>query len=150
MNICLVDDCKSKVYGRGMCNKHYARWRRNGTTESSRTYGIGRVCSVEVCNDLHDSNGYCKKHARMLRLYGINPSEYENMFLSQGGKCAICLSNGKKLVIDHNHSCCSEKSKSCGKCIRGLLCSKCNTSIGAFEDNINILKNAIQYLENNK
>ena len=42
-----------------------------------------------------------------------------------------------KLAVDHCHK--------TGK-IRGLLCGGCNTSIGSFEDNPELLKNAIKYL----
>jgi hypothetical protein len=61
-------------------------------------------------------------------------------------KCHIekenSLSNtGKKiyrLSIDHSHN---------SKNIRGLLCKKCNTGIGMFKDNIQLLENAINYLK---
>ena len=29
-----------------------------------------RICSVENCNKKYNSNGYCKHHARHIRLYG--------------------------------------------------------------------------------
>jgi hypothetical protein len=28
--------------------------------------------------------------------------------------------------VDHDHACCQKKNRSCGKCIRGLLCHTCN------------------------
>jgi hypothetical protein len=42
------------------------------------------------------------------------------------------------LAVDHCHT--------TGK-IRGLLCSKCNPALGAFNDNIEILNSAIKYLK---
>lgn len=33
--------------------------------------------------------------------------------------------------------------------IRGLLCNTCNRALGMFKDDINILHNAIIYLQNN-
>lgn len=30
MNICTIDGCNKRVAGRGLCNMHWARWRRNG------------------------------------------------------------------------------------------------------------------------
>lgn len=72
--------------------------------------------------------------------FGINPEAYERMVVSQGGVCAICrtLPNSMGLAIDHNHK--------TGK-VRGLLCGRCNPGIGMFQDNIELLKSAIEYLE---
>lgn len=38
-----------------------------------------------------------------------------------------------ELQIDHNHQCCDEPRKSCGKCVRGVLCRKHNTALGHIE-----------------
>lgn len=35
--ICAVDGCGKKVVARKLCNKHYARWKRNGSTEAGHT-----------------------------------------------------------------------------------------------------------------
>jgi hypothetical protein len=52
----------------------------------------------------------------------------------------------KRLSVDHDHACCSGEG-SCGKCIRGLLCHKCNLALGAINDDINILQKMIDYLK---
>ena len=71
------------------------------------------------------------------RAYGITVEDYERMLADQGGGCAICGAtaedNGRALAIDHDHGCCPEQLRSCGKCVRGLLCSPCNVAVGYFE-----------------
>jgi Recombination endonuclease VII len=47
---------------------------------------------------------------------------------------------GKRLTphIDHDHACCSG-STSCGKCVRGILCFRCNTVLGFYESEPHLL-----------
>jgi hypothetical protein len=69
-----------------------------------------------------------------LRRYKITPEQYDAQLEKQGGHCALCdyVSINANLHVDHNHECCSKKFH-CGKCNRGLLCSKCNVRLGFFE-----------------
>lgn len=80
------------------------------------------------------------------KLYGIDV-DYMNEMLSEG--CMICGSF-QKLVIDHDHSCCNRQNYSCGKCVRGVLCDRCNIGLAHFQDNDNRLEQAINYLRRNK
>jgi hypothetical protein len=82
------------------------------------------------------------RHWKMKSKYGIGLFDYRKMYANQSGKCAICNDEksdyGKNgLVIDHCHS----KGH-----IRELLCGKCNTGLGHFNDDINRLTNAMEYL----
>ena len=86
----------------------------------------------------------------VLARYGLTLEGYDKLFGEHNGVCAICGKPElvrKNLSIDHDHNCCNSK-KSCGKCIRGLLCHRCNQMLGMAYDNIEILKSAIKYLEN--
>ena len=95
---------------------------------------------------------YCKIcDNKIRRLYnrGITEEKFESLFFQQGEKCWICQDlflDRRRAYIDHDHSCCSSKRSSCGKCVRGLLCVKCNTALSYFRDDIEIFKRAIQYL----
>lgn len=83
-----------------------------------------------------------------LKRYSLTKDDYILMFKKQNGVCAICLKqelNGRNLSVDHSHKCCSGR-KSCGKCVRGLLCTKCNKMIGLANDNIDILTSTINYI----
>lgn len=82
-------------------------------------------------------------------LYNLTPDVHDALLQSQGGKCAIgsCTSRvDLNSPIDHDHACCSGK-RSCGKCVRGILCSRHNTGLGAFQDNPNELRDAALYVE---
>lgn len=85
-----------------------------------------------------------------LKKYGMTPDDYYQMLEEQGGRCAICkveeCKTGTRFSVDHDHGCCT-KPKTCGSCNRGLLCRTCNVGIGNLQDSIEILKNAINYLE---
>ncbi len=52
--------------------------------------------------------------------------------------------------VDHDHSCCPTKKRSCGSCTRELLCRLCNLGLGYFRDNIELLEAAQRYLTRHK
>ena len=67
----------------------------------------------------------------------------EAIYSASDGKCAICRKppggrKEKKLALDHCH-----KSMK----LRGLLCTSCNTGLGAFHDDPDLMQRAIEYLK---
>ena len=82
-----------------------------------------------------------RKNGNLKRTYGISLDDYESLLKSQGNVCKICKTerSGKYLAVDHDHR--------TGK-IRGILCENCNRGLGMFKDGPNLLRAAIQYLEN--
>jgi hypothetical protein len=95
--------------------------------------------------------------------HGLSLEQYEQLYRDQRGQCAICgrgieraydpaSESGKRGAkphgahIDHDHRCCAT-SKSCGQCVRGLLCSRCNTGLMGFRDDPQIMLAAIEYLK---
>jgi hypothetical protein len=72
-----------------------------------------------------------------MKKYGITPERYDAILAKQGGRCAVCGTTepgGKGTwSIDHDHQCCPHQG-SCGSCVRGLLCSNCNTAAGLLAD----------------
>ena len=82
--------------------------------------------------------------------YGMSVAEYDALLAAQGGRCAVCEAPvadaaDRRLHVDHDHACCPGK-KSCGKCVRGLLCKACNHGLGHFADDPERLRKAIEYL----
>jgi hypothetical protein len=89
-------------------------------------------------------------HGHRLRRFGLSQEAFENMQKSQNGSCAICESPFERTPhVDHDHACCAG-IKSCGKCVRGLLCHHCNTGLGNFKDRADFLLKAVQYLQKEK
>jgi hypothetical protein len=72
------------------------------------------------------------------RIYGLTPTQYEELLQRGGGACQICRGEAvgtermMSLVIDHDHACCPG-GRSCGRCVRGLICNLCNIVLGRFE-----------------
>lgn len=66
----------------------------------------------------------------------LSEDDYYGMLEAQGGVCAICGTD-TRLVIDHDHGCCSsspdQPTKTCGLCVRGLVCYRCNLALGMVE-----------------
>lgn len=90
------------------------------------------------------------KPAQLRYLYNISPGEYADMLIDQGYRCGICKRHyeefDKMLSVDHDHKCCAGK-RSCGKCVRGLLCGSCNNLLGKIQDDVERLRSAISYLD---
>lgn len=69
----------------------------------------------------------------------------------QQGCCYLCnepldMEAYRAVHVDHDHSCCRGQ-KSCGTCIRGLACQKCNQGIGQFGDDPERMRRVADNLE---
>lgn len=91
-----------------------------------------------------------QRRKRTQQTYNLSPAMWDALFDSQGRKCAICKrdkSGGRGgWHTDHDHSCCPG-IKSCGRCVRGILCHWCNVGTGNLKDSRAILVSAIAYLD---
>jgi hypothetical protein len=81
--------------------------------------------------------------SNLKRRYGMTVEEYEVFEEKQKSLCAICKQPEnaryfRRLCVDHDHE--------TGK-IRGLLCHMCNTGLGKFADDVELLRAATIYLE---
>ena len=88
------------------------------------------------------------------RAHGLAPGEYALMVENRDGRCDICgrqslvgrTNLAGRLFIDHDHRCCPGKF-SCGRCVRGLLCSNCNFILGQAGDDVTVLERAVAFLK---
>jgi hypothetical protein len=129
---CTIEGCNTHNYATGMCKMHYERTRRNGTHEL-----------VNFGRNSYNGQPYDKiRNNHLKRTYKITTEQYVEM--AKDG-CEICGKKEithKKLHVDHDWNCCpvpkrNGKSygyyKTCGKCIRGVLCDRCNGNVGLYE-----------------
>jgi hypothetical protein len=160
-SLCVVENCDKITTAKQMCQQHYDRKRRYGDVYTRPKHLICQDCEVtfevrlfgslpEICIPCAEKRHRAKTLSDRWRkglweYYKITPADYQVMFDSQNGRCLICSGGpdgrgkkNKRLNVDHNHT--------TGK-IRGLLCSKCNTGLGLFNDSENFLSSAIQYLK---
>ena len=122
---------------------------------------IGMKCQYYRCNkefiprrkDQRYCCKQCRKKASWRRTGGyqrynwksqginITMQQYSEMFAAQHGRCLICNRPEKwELRVDHDHI--------TGK-VRGLLCHKCNSGLGMFNDDLGLLQTAVHYLSPN-
>lgn len=90
-----------------------------------------------------------KNRRRTCNVKGISSTAYAEMLSEQGGVCVICKKDNKSgvsLAIDHDRRCCPGDT-CCGKCVRGLLCARCNLMLGFAKDERALLQQADLYLE---
>lgn len=148
---CIAEDCVRLPVAKGLCHMHYRRLRRHGST----ALGVERICAS--CGKPFWTKQHRTRNcepcaarlpwARNVRRYGLSAEEALSMLDRQGGVCAICgCEPSGPLAVDHDHSCCPGRG-SCGKCVRGLLCSQCNWALGCMEDSAERLRSAAEYLD---
>jgi hypothetical protein len=89
-----------------------------------------------------------QRTANLRKNFGISMDEYEQMLIKQNNLCAICekpetfvhhqTNKPARLAVDH----CHKTNK-----VRKLLCKNCNTALGLFKDDLDVMGNAVQYLK---
>lgn len=109
-------------------------WAKNNKEKRRKTAKLWYLNNKDKVLETYKIKG---KDQKLKRLYNISLEEFNKLYKQQNGKCLICKKSEKTLCVDHNH----QTNK-----IRGLLCNNCNTGLGLFQDNINILTSAINYL----
>lgn len=158
---CAVEGCERTASGQGpdrdtgYCATHLSRFRRHGDP-LVRSYDKDQECTrcgdpisrlaksgsglCGRCWKLADNSKYRKRAGGL-----VTQEEFLQMNEEQGGLCVIChrpetsMARGRvrSLAVDHDHK--------TGR-VRALLCSRCNLSIGRFEDDPALLEAAAAYL----
>lgn len=120
--------------------KEYSQFHKSSDRKDGLSYRC-KDCTREYNRESWNRNNRAKAVRDKRKRYGISAELYAEM-LSKG--CEVCGSTGK-LVIDHDHSCCSGII-TCGKCVRGMLCYRCNTAEGLLLSNPELAKALAEYM----
>lgn len=170
-SICVATGCAAAVHIKkyGLCGPHYQRawkygqlagigagWHRVTGVSPDGYRGTCSVCGPgvamantggrPVCNEArirHSRDGrYNRKH-----LYGLTPDAILLLLTAADSACEVCATplDEKSARIDHDHACCPG-NRSCGGCVRGILCNRCNSGLGMLRDDPEVLASAIGYL----
>lgn len=75
-----------------------------------------------------------------VKQYGLTADDFHRMNEEQGGKCALCFGDpdSDRLFVDHCHK--------TGR-VRGLLCRRCNFTLGYARDDAALLRRMADYVE---
>jgi hypothetical protein len=146
------------------CYRHMPReFQPCGTYGAYQQHRLRKEPACEPC--MEAQREYKRKHRneyqmtpevrrRRLESYrkfntGLTDGDFDRIFASQERCCAICGSaepGGRGTwAIDHDHACCSGR-RSCGQCVRGVLCMNCNMALGLFHDDAGRLNAAADYI----
>lgn len=99
-------------------------------SNTGKPYAFCKSCHSARRNQWAKDNPDKHRAFNWRNKYGIDftPEQYESMHKLQGGVCKICgrpePASGRRLAVDHDHR--------TGE-VRGLLCTKCNTTVGWVE-----------------
>ncbi|MFI2633580.1 endonuclease VII domain-containing protein [Streptomyces collinus] len=105
--------------------KPHSEWHRNATASD----GLSTRC--KACRAAQSRRDHLKRH------YGLTEAERDELIVSQGGVCCICLAAVPEHV-DHCHK--------TGR-VRGVLCFSCNAALGQFKDRPDAIRRAAAYVE---
>ena len=94
----------------------------------------------EYTRTYYENNSWRARDSVLRRKYGIAYEEFLAMHGAQGGLCALCstgISVEGEAHVDHDHA--------TGR-VRSLLCRHCNTGLGNFRDDSDLIMRAALYV----
>ena len=147
---CTFQGCERKHVSLGYCQGHYWQHRAGRELTPLRGYRprkrehVSVPCAIRDCSDPSRTKTLCSRHNVQAHSFRIPQEEFAAWWNSTPG-CMIC-GRDEALSVDHDHSCCGNVKRTCGKCNRGLLCRLCNSAIGMLGDDLVLVRRAAGYL----
>lgn len=136
-----MNQSSPKELVQSLLKQEFTQWEiaeRLGITTAEMSFILKYDCTIADPPEEGINNG---REAYLWHKYKMTVSEYDQLLESQNGCCFVCKRTpeqlGKRLFVDHNHS--------TGK-VRGLLCPRCNSLLSAFNENVALACNAVEYL----
>lgn len=141
---CRCEECKAAC-------REYRAARRTGLPEGDPRHGttngyVNFGCRCDQCRkamaDYSRETGAGRK-SFLKRSYGLTVEQWDEIWGSQEGKCAICgdipdPEAKRRFHVDHNHT---------TGTVRGILCHSCNVALGHSKESKEILQAMISYLD---
>lgn len=138
----------STITAKSTSQKYYETNADKIKAQTKAYYQANRTKMLEYCANYYAQDKDKYRNRRFLKQYGITLEEYNSMFNDQNGLCALCNKTEKgintktgelkMLAVDHDHK--------TGK-VRALLCADCNSGLGCYGDEIELLERAVAYLK---
>ena len=121
-------------------SKEYRERNRERLSEAKRARYRANPARVRASHERWKASNperhrFLQRRSHLKTVYGMTVEDYDALLSLQGGSCAVCDTappEGKRLHVDHDHACCPGE-RSCGQCVRGLLCGPCNRLLGWVE-----------------
>ncbi len=130
---CIIEGCGRKFHAGEYCDVHYARMKRNGTTDKLPKRKFSRLCSIPKCCKKHEGKGYCVKHlARFIKwgdpnkigsVKGVKRSEKTKQLQSKLKK-EFYTNGGVHPMLGRNHTSESNEKNRVGAYNRGVNSEK--------------------------
>lgn len=80
-----------------------------------------------------------QRRSMLKRRYGLTEEQFDQILTRQASVCPICATalDDRNAVVDHDHT--------TGR-VRGVLCQRCNRTIGLLRDDPALIRKAAAYL----
>lgn len=138
---------KRKIWQKKYYETHIAGRRASANARGKIYYQTHKQQIAEYGKKRRREKASFLKMQSVQKMYGLDRPALTNLLTQQNYACPCGVHFGLEIfpagrrrpwAIDHDHTCCSGQ-KSCGKCVRGILCNRCNQVLGMLDEDPRLL-----------